>query len=105
TDQNVLGIWPRFDRIEDPAKTMIQISDLAVVARLYHFRQLRIDGIGPDGVSHVRNLFVQVILLDAAEDQLWHSIRIVHSIEGNRRSEWRMRPHARYESEKRPLIV
>src|SRR5438552_3471599 len=79
-------VQPRVDCIEDPAKTMIQISDLAVVARLYDFRQLRVDGVCPDSMSHVRDLFIQVIFLDASEDQLWNLIGIVHSIERNWRS-------------------
>src|SRR5262249_46208508 len=101
TDQNVLGIWPRFDRIEHSAKTMIKISNLAVIARLYDFRQRRIDGVRPDGVLHVRNLFIPVIFLGIAEDQLWHSIGVVHSIERNRWSQRRMRAHERNKSEKR----
>src|SRR5262249_16758945 len=38
TDENVLGVWSRFDCIKNPAEAIIQISDLAVITRLYDFR-------------------------------------------------------------------
>ena len=79
---------------------MIEIRDLAVISGLDDFRQRWIDGVCPNGVSHVRNLFIQVIFLDAAENQLWHSLGIVHSIERNWRREGRMRAHERDKSEK-----
>src|SRR5262249_16525188 len=104
TDQNVLGIWPRFDRINDPAEAMIKVTDLAVVSRLHNPRQSWIDRIRPNGISHEGNVSIQVVFLDAAENQLRHSIRIVHSIEGNWWSQWWMRAHERDESEKRARI-
>ena len=79
-------VRPGVDCIEDSAKTMVQIRDLGVISGLYDFRQLRVDGIGPDSMSHVRDLFIQVIFLDVAENQLRHSLGIVHSIERNWRS-------------------
>src|SRR5262245_10987388 len=31
TDENVIGVWPRFDCIEDSPQTIIQVRDLAIV--------------------------------------------------------------------------
>src|SRR5882724_5005030 len=91
TDQNILLVRARFDRVEDPAHTVIQITDLAVISGLYDSGQRRIDCVCPNGISHVRNLVVQVIFLDLTEDEIGHSVGIVHPIERNWRSERRMR--------------
>jgi hypothetical protein len=37
TDENVLGVWSRFDCIENSPEAIVQISDLAVVTRLHDF--------------------------------------------------------------------
>src|SRR5216117_1747079 len=37
TNENVLGVWSRFDRIENSPEAIVQISDLAVVTRLHDF--------------------------------------------------------------------
>src|SRR4029077_15225734 len=37
TDKNVLGVWSRFDCIENSPEAIIQISHLAVVTRLHDF--------------------------------------------------------------------
>src|SRR5258708_33941613 len=84
---------------------MIQVSDLAVISSLHNFGQLWIDGICPDGISHVRDFFIQLIFFHLAKNQLWHSIGIVHSIERNGRSQRRMRTYERDESEKRARIT
>src|SRR6266436_4916358 len=105
TDLNVVRIRPLFDCIKDSAKAMIQVSDLAVISGLHNFGQLWIDGIGPDGISHVRDLFIQLIFFQLAKNQLWHSIRIVHPVKRNRWRQRRMRPDKRYEAEKRTGII
>src|SRR5262245_16538014 len=84
---------------------MIQISDLAVISSLHNFGQLWIDGLCPDGISHVRNFFIQLIFFHLAENKLWHSIGIVHSIEWNGRSQRRMRTYERDEPEKRARVT
>src|SRR6266487_130984 len=61
TDKHVLRVRLRFDCIKDSAKAMIEISDLAVVSGFHDFRQGWVDGISPDRVSHVRNLFIQMV--------------------------------------------
>ena len=66
TDKRVLRVRPRFDCIKNSAKTMIEISDLAVVSGFHDFRQGCVDGVSPDGVSHVRNLFIQMVFLELA---------------------------------------
>jgi hypothetical protein len=91
TDQDILRVRTCFDRIENSAKTMIQITDLAVISGLYDSGQRRIDCVCPNGMSHVRNLVVQVIFLDLTENEIGHSVGIVHPIERNWRSERRMR--------------
>src|SRR5437016_1519253 len=37
TDENVLGVWSRFDCIQNSPEAIVQISDLAVVTRLHDF--------------------------------------------------------------------
>src|SRR6478609_1684247 len=37
TDENVLRVWSRFDRIENSPEAIVQISDLAVVTRFHDF--------------------------------------------------------------------
>src|SRR5438046_4041235 len=37
TDENVLGVWSRFDCIENSPEAIVQISDLAVITRLHDF--------------------------------------------------------------------
>src|SRR5215216_3910304 len=37
TDENVLGVWSRFDCIENSSEAIVQISDLAVITRLHDF--------------------------------------------------------------------
>src|SRR5215831_3254077 len=37
TDENVVGVWSRFDSIENSPETIVQISDLAVVTSLHDF--------------------------------------------------------------------
>src|SRR6516165_4413470 len=37
TDENVIGVWPRFDGIENSPQAIVQISDLAVVTGLHNF--------------------------------------------------------------------
>src|SRR5437764_15430372 len=91
TDYNVVRVRPRFNCIKDSANTMIEVSDLAIISGLHDFRQLWVNSVSPDGVSHVGDLLIQVIFLDASEDQLWNLIGIVHSIERNWRREGRMR--------------
>src|ERR1044071_10064118 len=91
TDQNILRVWASFDRVEDSAHTVIQIADLAVISGLYDSGQRRIDCVCPNGISHVRNLVVQVIFLDLSKDKVRHSFGIAHPIERNWRSERRMR--------------
>ena len=90
-DKNILRIRSRFDGIEDSAQAMIEITDLAVVACLHDSRQRRVDCLCPNGISHERNFFVQMISLDVAENEVRHSIWIVHPIERNWRSQRRMR--------------
>src|SRR5215472_12919429 len=104
-DENVVRIWACFDRIEYSAEAIVQIRNLAIVTGLYDSRQLRGNGFSPDGVTHEGNLFVQVILFDVAEDRPGHSIRIVHPVERNRRSQRRMRPNKRYEPKERARII
>src|SRR5262249_32669729 len=58
TDQNVVGVWSRFDCIEDSAEAMIEISDLTVVARLHDFCELGVNHVSPYGVSHERDFFI-----------------------------------------------
>src|SRR5215813_3905281 len=105
TDENVLGVWPRFDCIENSPETIVQIGDLTVVTRLYDFGKCRVNCVRPNGVTHERNFFVQVIFLDVTEDCSRQSIWIVHPVEGNRRSQWRMRPNKRHKSEERARII
>src|SRR5215475_2666503 len=90
-DKNVFRFRTRLDRVQNSADTMIQITDLTVIAGLYDSRQRRIDCICPDGISHERNFVVEMILLDSAKNEVRHSIRVVHPIERNRRGERRMR--------------
>src|SRR6266567_7018281 len=35
TDENILGVWSRFDCIENSPEAIVQVSDLAVVTRLH----------------------------------------------------------------------
>src|SRR5437763_10287224 len=35
TDENVLGVWSRFDCIENSPEAIVQVSDLTVVTRLH----------------------------------------------------------------------
>src|SRR5262249_45992089 len=42
---------------------------------------------------------------DLAENWFRHSIGIVHSVERNRRSQWRMRPHERNKTEERARTI
>src|SRR6476659_3815168 len=37
TDENVLGVWSRFDCIENSPEAIVQISDLAVVTGFHDF--------------------------------------------------------------------
>src|SRR6266513_3019962 len=37
TDENVLGVWSRFDCIENSPEAIVQISDLAVITRFHYF--------------------------------------------------------------------
>src|SRR6476469_4180483 len=37
TDEHVLGVWSRFECIENSPEAIVQISDLAVVTRLHDF--------------------------------------------------------------------
>src|SRR5437763_2789495 len=37
TDENVVGVWSRFDCIENSPDSIVQISDLAVITRLHDF--------------------------------------------------------------------
>src|SRR5262249_4385839 len=105
TDENVLRVRSRLDRIKDSPETIVQISDLAVVTGLDDFRQCRVNGFRPNGVSHEGNLFVQVIRLEVAEDWLQHSIWVVHPVERNRRSQWRIRPNERPKPKERAGIL
>ena len=75
-DQNVLRFRACFDCIENSSKTMIQISDLAVVSRLYDSRQRRVDCICPNGMAHEWNFFIEMIFLDATQNEVRHSIGI-----------------------------
>jgi hypothetical protein len=59
-------------------RPMIQIADLAVVSGLHNSRQRRVDCICPNGISHEQNFFVQMIFLDVAENEVRHSIWVVH---------------------------
>src|SRR5262245_57951295 len=38
TDENVLGFWSRFHCIENSPQAIVQISEFAIVTRLYDFR-------------------------------------------------------------------
>ena len=100
-DKNILRFRARFDRVEDSAETMIQVADLAVVSGLHDSRQRRVDCFRPNGISHEGNFFVQMIFLDAAENDVRQSIWIVHPVERNWRSQRRMRADKRYKTEKR----
>src|SRR5215472_11001434 len=93
TDKNVVRVGSRFDRIENSSETIIEIRDLAVVSGLHDLAQRRANCIRPNGVTHERNFFVQMIFLDLAENWFGHSIGIVHPVERNRRRQWRMRPN------------
>src|SRR5258708_25749555 len=54
TDENVLGVWSRFDCIENSPEAIVQISDLAVITRL-HDRSARWDNcVRPNGFTHKR---------------------------------------------------
>src|SRR4029450_9012727 len=105
TDENVLGVWSRCDCIENSPEAIVQISDLPVITRLHDFRWCRINCVRPNRVPHKRNFFVKMIFLDLAENCLWQSIGIIHPVEGNRRSQWWMRPDERHKSEERPRII
>src|SRR6266480_6926219 len=100
-DKNILRFRERFDRVEDSAETMIEVAYLAVVSSLHDSRQRRVDCFRPNGISHEGNFFVQMIFLDAAENDVRQSIWIVHPVERNWRSQRRMRADKRYKTEKR----
>src|SRR5215471_13441736 len=100
--ENILRIRARFDRIEDLAKTMIQITDLSVISGLHDSRQRWVDCIRPNGVTHEGNLFIQMIFLFVAENDVGHTIWIVHPVEGNWGRKRRMGTDKRYKSKKRP---
>src|SRR6266480_7428253 len=104
-DKNVLRFRARFDRVKDSAETTIQVANLAVVSGLYDSRQRRVDRVCPNRIAHEGNLFVQMIFLDAAKNEVRHSVGIVHPIERNWRSDRRMRADKRYEREKGPRII
>src|SRR6266853_3821145 len=91
TDENVVRVGSRFDRIENSPETIIEICDLAVVTGLHDFTQRGVNCICPNGATHERNFFIQMIFLDLAENWFRHSIGIVHPVERNRRSQRRMR--------------
>src|SRR5947208_1213324 len=93
TDENILGVWSRSDCIENSPETVVQIGDLAVVTRLDDFSKCLVNCVRPNGVTHEWDFFVEMIFLDFAEDWCWQSIGIVHPVEGNQRSQRRMRPN------------
>src|SRR5215475_8851148 len=90
-DKNILRFRSRFDGIEDLAEAMIQITDLSIVSGLHDSSQRWVDRVRPNGVPHEGNFLIQIILFDSAENKLWHSVGIIHSIERDWRSQWRMR--------------
>src|SRR4051794_20612777 len=104
-DENIPGVWSRFYCVENPPETIIQVSDLAVVTRLHCLSQRGVNCVRPNGVTHERNFFVQVIFFHVAEDRFRQSIGIVHPIERNRRSQWGMRPNKRNKSKERARII
>src|ERR1051326_2019714 len=93
TDENIVRVGSRFDRIENSPETIIEIRDFAVITGLYDFAQRRVNCVRPDSMTHERNFFVQIIVLELTENWFGHSIGIVHSVERNRRSQRRMRPN------------
>src|SRR5947199_10867370 len=99
-DKNVIGFRSRLDRVEDSTNTMIQITDLAVVSSLDDSRQLGVDRVRPNGMAHEGNFFIQMIFLDAAENEVRHSLGIVHPVKRNWRSDRWMRTDKRYKPKK-----
>ena len=99
-DKNVIGFRSRLDRVEDSSNTMIQVTDLAVVSSLHDSRQLRVDCVRPNGMAHEGNFVIQMIFLDAAENEVRHSIGIVHPVKRNWRSNRWVRTDKRYKPKK-----
>src|SRR5579885_288310 len=105
TDESIFRVRTPLDRIEDFSETMIQITDLAVISRLHDSGKLRVDRVCPNSVTHESDLLVEVIFRDGGPHGCGHPIRIVHSVEGNRRRQRGMRTQERYKSKKRAPII
>ena len=96
-DQRVVAIIPCFHCIKNPADTLVNITEFAIIPGTKHPCMRVVNILSPDSVIHPADLFVHQVGIPVTAHRIRHPIRIIHAIEGNGRCKRRMGSYKRHQ--------
>jgi hypothetical protein len=105
TNQGVSRIVPRVHRVQNRPQTVVDITDLAIVARFDFTGERGFDPFRPYRVVHPLQKIVRRVGFRIPRNRIGHVVRIVHAIVGNRRCTGGMRSDKRNETEVGASVV